>query len=298
MQLTTDPMPAVAGVRHRWVQARGASFHLAEAGPEDAPPVVLLHGWPQHWYEWRHCFAPLAEAGFHVIAPDLRGFGWSERTRHGYRKASLALDVLAVLDEIGVDRFRLVGHDWGGFVAFLLGLERPDRVERLVLVNTGHGFVPRDLKTALALAGFWYMPLIGAPLLGPALVRTGAVAWLLRRLAKVDGGWDEEATRWFVDRIDPNTTQQVYGSFVFQEAPRAFAGAYAGKRLRVPTLFLYGDADPAIRPAMVRGLEDHADDYRLERLPGLGHFCIERAPEVVVPKLVGFLAGDRVAATS
>ncbi len=289
MHVTADALPDVEGVRHRWVRARNATFHVAEAGNDSDPAVVLLHGWPQHWYEWRDCFAPLAEAGLRVIVPDLRGFGWSERTKHGYRKEELAADVLAVLDRLGVGEFRLVGHDWGGFVAFLLGLYRPDRVGRLLLINTGHGFVPRDLKTLRAQAGFWYMPLIGMPVVGPALVRSGAVAEMLGRFAEASRMWDPETTEIFVSRIDPHTTQQVYGSFVFQEAGRAALGRYAGRRLTMPTLFLHGDADPAIRPDMIRGLEDHADDYRLEMLPGLGHFCIEEAPEVVVPKMVAFL---------
>jgi pimeloyl-ACP methyl ester carboxylesterase len=271
------------------VRARGAAFHVAEAGPADGPAVVLLHGWPQHWYEWRDCFTPLADAGLRVIAPDLRGFGWSERTRHGYRKGQLAADVLAVLDRLGVKEFRLAGHDWGGYVAFLLGLYHPDRVQRLLLVNTGHGFVKRDLKTLRAQAGFWYMPLIGTPGLGPALVRSGAISAAMARMSEVEGVWDADTLRWFMERTDPHTTQQVYGSFVMQEAPRALFGGHQGLRLKPPTLFLHGDADPAIRPDMIRGLEDHADDYRLELLPGLGHFCIEQAPEVVVPKLVKFL---------
>jgi pimeloyl-ACP methyl ester carboxylesterase len=249
---------------------------------------VLLHGWPQHWYEWRHAMPALAAAGAHVIAPDLRGFGWSEITARGYRKPSLALDVLAILDALGVERFRLAGHDWGGYLAFLLGLHRPDRVQRLMLLNTGHGFVKRDLRTLRAQAGFWYMPLLGTPGVGPAIVRRGIHDALLQRSGAVEGAWTDEDRRIFLDRIDPHVTQQVYGSFVYAEAPVALLRRER-RRLRPPTRFLHGDADPAIRPDFIRGLEDHADDYRLELLPGLGHFCIEQAPEVVVPKMVDFL---------
>jgi pimeloyl-ACP methyl ester carboxylesterase len=288
--MPTDALPHVEGVRHRDVHARGARFHVAEAGdPEGGgPAVVLLHGWPQHWYEWRGAMPALAAAGAHVIAPDLRGFGWSEITRHGYRKPQLAADVLAVLDALGVDRFRLAGHDWGGYVAFVLGLHRPDRVERLMLLNTGHGFPKRDLKTLRAQAGFWYMPLIGTPLLGPALVRAGLPEAALRRSGEVDRAWSEADLRIFLDRTDPHVTQQVYGSFVYAEAPRAMLHQPA-ERLRPPTRFLHGDADSAIRPDFIRGLEDHADDYRLELLPGVGHFCVEEAPGLVLPKMVDFL---------
>lgn len=284
-------MPAVAGVRHRFVQARGIRFHVAEAGDVDAPVVVLLHGWPSNWYCWREHFAPLAAAGLRPIAIDLRGFGWSETTPHGYRKASMARDVLAVLDALNVDRFRLAGHDWGGFVAFLLGLAHPERVERLVLLNTGHGYAPRDLDTLKDLRGFFYMPLIGAPGLGPVLVRSGIVQRLVTDVCLKDGSWPSAATgAIYFDRIAPHVTQQVYGSFIYGgELLAGVTGRFKDTRMHVPTLFLYGDRDVAIKPATIRGMEDHADNYRLEVLPGLGHFCIEQAPEVVAPKIASFV---------
>jgi pimeloyl-ACP methyl ester carboxylesterase len=286
--VAADDLPHVEGVRHRDVHVRGARFHVAEAGPDDGPPVVLLHGWPQHWYEWRDALPALAARGAHVVAPDLRGCGWSEITPHGYGRPSLALDVLAILDALGIGRFRLAGHDWGGFVAFLLGLHRPDRVERLLLLNTGHGFPKRDMKTLKALLGFWYMPLLGLPGLGPRVVRAGLPERALRQSGEIDGAWTPEDTRIFLDRTDPRVTQQVYGSFVFAESTRALLHP-PRERLRPPTLFLHGDADAAIRPDFIRGLEDHADDYRLELLPGVGHFCVEHAPEVVIPKMADFL---------
>ena len=286
--MAAGALPHVEGVRHRDVQVRGARFHVAQAGPEDGPPVVLLHGWPQHWYLWRAALPALAARGARVIAPDLRGFGWSEVTPHGYRKTSLALDVLAILDALGVERFRLAGHDWGGYVAFLLGLHRPDRVQRLLLLNTGHAFPRRDLKTLRAQLGFWYMPLLGMPGVGPRLVRAQYPESALRRSGEIDGAWTAGDVRVFLDRVDPHVTQQVYGSFVFAEATRAVLRP-PGARLRPPTLFLHGDADAAIRPDFIRGLEDHADDYRLELLPGVGHFCVEQAPELVLPRMVDFL---------
>jgi pimeloyl-ACP methyl ester carboxylesterase len=286
--MTADALPHVEGVRHRDVHVRGARFHVAQAGPDDGPPVVLLHGWPQHWYEWRDALPAFAARGARVIAPDLRGFGWSEITPRGYRKASLALDVLAILDALGIDRFRLAGHDWGGYIAFLLGLHRPDPVQRLVLLNTGHGFPRRDLKTLKAQLGFWYMPLLGMPGLGPRLVRSGFPERALVGAGEIEGAWTPEDVRIFLDRTDPHVTQQVYGSFVFAESTRAMLHP-PRERLRPPTLFLHGDADAAIRPDFIRGLEDHADDYRLELLPGVRHFCVEHAPDVVVPKMVDFL---------
>ena len=122
-------LPRVDGVTHRTVRARGIDFHLAEAGSgEDV--VLCLHGWPQHWYEWRHLMPALADR-HRVLALDLRGFGWSDAPRDGYVKEDMATDVLAVLDELGLDRVKLVGHDWGGWIGFLLCLREPQPLRAL-----------------------------------------------------------------------------------------------------------------------------------------------------------------------
>lgn len=291
MQVTAGALPEVEGVRHRWVIARGARFHVAEAGEsaDGEPPIVLLHGWPQHWYMWRHAIPALAAAGAHVIVPDLRGFGWSDVTPRGYRKDALAADVLAILDELGIDSFAVAGHDWGGYAAFLLAVDHPERVTRLVLLNTGHGYPKRDLKTLRAQLGFWYMPFLGAPVLGPALVRRAAAGKLPRQmLGQIKDAWSDEDREWFLSRTNPHATQQVYGTFAYLEAPRA-ALRRERRRLTAPTLLLHGLDDPAIRPDFIRGIEDHADDVRVELLPGLGHFSLEQGPDIVVPRLVEFL---------
>ena len=103
------PFPHVPGVRHRLVTVRGVRLHVAEAGTGD--PVVLLHGFPQHWYAWRHVI-PLLAGQYRLICPDWRGFGWSEASPRGYDTASRAADVLALMDALGLRRVRLVGHDW------------------------------------------------------------------------------------------------------------------------------------------------------------------------------------------
>ncbi|HJZ34936.1 MAG TPA: alpha/beta fold hydrolase, partial [Solirubrobacterales bacterium] len=156
--------PVVDGVRHRWVEARGLQFHVAEAGEGD-DVVLCLHGWPQHWYEWRDLMPRLAAAGHRAIAIDLRGFGWSDAPRDGYEKENLATDVLAVLDTLGHEQVKLVGHDWGGWIGFLLCLRAPERFSRYLSLNiltpwpNMRAFVPELWR-------FWYQLVIAAPVLG------------------------------------------------------------------------------------------------------------------------------------
>ncbi|MGZ4267744.1 MAG: alpha/beta fold hydrolase [Solirubrobacteraceae bacterium] len=284
-------MPELAGVEHEWVTARGARFHVAVAGPADGPVVVLLHGWPQHWWMWRDAIGPLATAGLRVLAPDLRGYGWSEVTPGGYRTDERAADVLAVLDALGIRDFAIAGHDWGGAAAVTIALAHPERVERLLGLNTVHPFVPRDLRTLRAsLAGFWYMPLLAAPVLGPWIARSPRL--LARTMGReARGGWGERERALYFDRLDPHATRRTYAAFGSGTGDRT-------ARLRPPTLWLHGAKDPAIRPEHLRGLREHADDVRIELMPELGHFCLEQDPATVVPRIVAFLAPGRSQANS
>ncbi|MFD0632458.1 alpha/beta fold hydrolase [Catenulispora yoronensis] len=161
-------MPQVPGVRHRYVTARGVRFHVAEtgtaAGIEDATPIVLVHGFPQHWYAWRHVM-PLLAARHRVLAVDLRGFGWTEAARHGYGTGSLADDVIAVLDELGIGRAAIVGHDWGGWVGFAAALRHPERVSALVSVNMTHMWPPHR-RVLPNLWRMWHTAFVEHPPLG------------------------------------------------------------------------------------------------------------------------------------
>src|SRR5438874_9526572 len=103
-------------------------MHVAEAGPPDGQPIVLLHGWPQHWYEWRGLVAELSRH-YRMVMPDLRGLGWTDAPADGYEKENLARDIVKLLDALELEHVKLVGHDWGGYVGFLLGLLEPTRVE-------------------------------------------------------------------------------------------------------------------------------------------------------------------------
>ena len=125
-------IPHVTGVAHEFVDAGGLRTHVATAG--HGPPVVLLHGWPQHWYEWRDVI-PLLAPHARVICPDLRGFGWTDVPERGYEKDQLKRDVLALLDALELERVTFAGHDWGGYVGFMLALDHPDRIESFLALN-------------------------------------------------------------------------------------------------------------------------------------------------------------------
>src|SRR5690606_797604 len=137
-------VPGGAVVTHRDVAANGARFHIAEVG--DGPLVLLLHGFPQFWWTWRHQMTALADAGFRAVAMDLRGVGGSDRTPRGYDPANLALDITGVVRSLGEPDAALVGHDLGGYLAWTAAAMRPKLVRRLAVASMPH---PRRWRSAL-----------------------------------------------------------------------------------------------------------------------------------------------------
>ncbi len=280
-----DP-PQVDGVSHRTLRARGLDFHVAEAGSGD-DVVLCLHGWPQHWYEWRRLMPALADR-HRVLAMDLRGFGWSEAPREGYEKENLATDVLAVLDELGVERVKLVGHDWGGWIGFLLCLRAPQRFERFLALNIVPPWI--TFRAGIGHAWrFWYQQLILAPGIGYRLHRSGNfVPRILVGGSEKREAWDEEALRAFADRFtEPARARaavQMYRVFNWRELPPILRGRYADDRLLVPTRLVFGVDDSVLRPPMLSGYEQHAEDMEVEFVPDCGHFIVDEQPDLVAAR--------------
>lgn len=286
-------LPELDGVDHRFVDLPNLRMHVAEAGEGD--PVVLLHGWPQNWWAWRRLIPLLAER-FRVICPDQRGFGWSDAPPSGYEKETIAEDILQLLDALELPRVRLIGHDVGGFVAFLICLKEPVRVDRYLSLNTGHPFV----KPAPAALGtfwrFWYWPLLGAPLLGPWLVRHGVFEALLHRWFTADrAGWSPSEEGVFLQSLrEPAralASSKTYRSYLLKDSPQVLFGRYRSQRLTVPTLMLHGVGDHMLREPFLRGYEPFADDMAVELVPGVGHFIAEERPQLVADRALAFFAG-------
>ena len=286
-------MPALEGVEHHFVDVRGAKLHVAELG--SGPPVVLVHGWPQHWWSWRSLMPLLADR-YRVLALDLRGFGWSEATPRGYRKEELADDVAGVLDALENERANLVGHDWGGVVGFLVCLNHTARVERYVPMNTGHVWPTLALKgVPKQLGAMAYQGLLASPGLGrrinasPRLVGKvlGAIS---AQTDNVVPQYQEHFAPRFGDKARAQAASQLYRTFQLYEYPSWVRGKYADRRLATPTLWLHGLSDPFFKPGMFKDIVDHADDVRIEYLEGCGHFPAEECPQMVAEHLRAFFA--------
>ena len=281
-------LPEVPGVRHRDVHVRGVRMHVAEAG--EGPPLVLLHGWPQHWWSWRHLIPRLAES-YRVLAPDLRGWGWSDAPPGDYAKSTFAADVLALLDTEGLDRVRLIGHDWGGYTGFLVALGHPDRLERFVALDI---VPPWRTRLQLRNLGFplfaSYQMLLATPGLGMRAMTGGRLVRGVIRLGSARGAnWSDRELNAYADVLrEParaRASAACYRTFLTRELPASLRGGDRSAQLRVPTLLIMGAVSP-----LRRVVDPEPDEnLRVERVPRAGHFLPEEAPDQVLELAGPFL---------
>jgi pimeloyl-ACP methyl ester carboxylesterase len=280
----TAPLPQLPGVEHGELQlATGVRVHVATAGPRDAPRVLALHGWPQHWWMWRHVIERL-DGAVRIVCPDLRGLGWSGWPDDGdFRKARIADDAIATLDALGWDRALLVGHDWGGVGGYLAALRSPERLHGLIVCSAAHPWQPLARMVA-NLWRFGYQLPIAPPHLGRRLMRDGHyTAWLLRGGSGSGFRFSAEELAAYVDAmrqdVPARATEGYYRSFLLRDAAE-LTHAAAGRRLEMPARLLYGTREP-LGVDLAHGLERHGDDAALELLEGAGHWVPEERPEAV-----------------
>jgi pimeloyl-ACP methyl ester carboxylesterase len=289
-------LPEVPGVVHRFVDLpeRGVRLHVAESGPHDGTPVVLLHGYPQHWYAWRHVM-PLLGDEYRVLAVDLRGFGWSDAPARGYTGVELADDIVALLDALDLDRVHLIGHDWGAWLGFMLSLRNPERIERFVSVNMTHPWP--TLRAMLPnLWRMWHTALFEYPPLGRFMLRRQPwfIRLLLRFWAHDAAMWDHEApdiyTDVFRDPAHARAGEQLHFQYVVHEILGHPRGRFRTARLTVPTLIIAGGRDPVIPTSVLGGGDKHSDDLRVTIVEHGGHLLPEERPEVVARQARAFFA--------
>jgi pimeloyl-ACP methyl ester carboxylesterase len=285
--------PPIAGVRRSFVEARGVRFHVTEAGPENGRPVLALHGWPQHHWAYRDLLAD-PPAGLRIIAPDLPGYGWSGPAPHRWAKEDVASDVLALLDALGLDRVLLVGHDWGGYVGYLLVLRAPERIDGYLALNMAHPWVSARVLTPHLWRFLTYQPLIAA--FGVPLQRhTRFIERLIFGIGSSSDGIDPATVRLYADRFrDPvcaRAARDTYRTFWLREIP-AGARHPETRRASMPIRALFGFRDFAIHPSLAAAETANADDYTLEKVD-CTHFIIDERPELVRARLVALAEETR-----
>jgi pimeloyl-ACP methyl ester carboxylesterase len=279
----------------------GVRLHNVHAADPAKPLVLLLHGFPEFWYGWRRQIAPLADAGFYVVAPDLRGYNLSSKPPRvrDYRLESLAEDVLALATHLGRARFHLAGHDWGGTIAWRVASVAAERVERLVILNAPHpAAYLRELRRPKQMLRSWYVLFFVIPWLPEALMRSMNFR-SLRQLFKSEPArpdeFSEEEIERYVEAFDePGALRSAinyYRAAVRRPASemREVAGTVTS-----PTLLIWGERDRYMIPEMARGSEQFvAGPLRVERFPDSTHWIQHDEAERVTELLIEFLKGEQ-----
>ncbi len=286
---------------HRFVSANGARFHVAEAG--DGPLVLLLHGFPQFWWAWRHQLGVLAEAGYRAVAVDLRGFGASDKPPQGYDTYTSAADAAAIVRSLGEERAVVVGHGLGGWIGWAMPRLQPATVRAIGVLSMPHPAVIQRASWRNARqrsASRWIVDLQWPFRPERTLVEDDRqVRGYLTDWAAEGGGWPTEPD---VDRY----AAALALPFVAHSAAEYYRwigrnqlrldGLLLRARLvdpvPVPVLHLQGAADRCVLPAATRGSDRLVSGpYTYLEIPGAGHFLPEEAPDAVTRALLDWLPG-------
>ena len=269
-------------------------LHYVEVG--DGPLIVLLHGFPEFWYAWRQQIEPLAAAGFRVVAPDMRGYNLSSRPAGvaAYDGDRLASDIRGLIQELGAESALLVGHDWGGTVAWTIAMSHPQVVDRLAILNAAH---PRRLMQGLRkpsqLRKSWYFFYFQLPGLPERQVRAGNWRFFRNflRATRPDAYTAQDIERYVEAWSQPGAATGMinYYRFSVRQSPKRAKAQI--RPTEVPTLVIWGQRDRYLGPELAE--PDRADVPnldRVERLPDASHWVHHDEPGRVTQLLIDFFA--------
>lgn len=299
--------------RHETAYVNGIELHYVTVPPEPdavdhptgtAPLVVLLHGFPECWYSWRRQLPALADAGYRVVAPDLRGYNRSSAPPgvDSYRVDELVADVRGLVEHCGAPQATLVGHDWGGLVAWECAMREPETVSQLAVLNAPHPDLYRRelLDSPTQLVRSWYVFAVQVPWLPEQVLAADDYRLVEESLARAAA----------TDAFTPGEVDRLRAAMARSESPsgplhyyRAMARETVESGLRsllpgeswtdrsvdVPTLVLWGERDPALAVTLLDGLDELVPDLQLDRFPEAGHWPHVERPERVNEALLAFL---------
>jgi pimeloyl-ACP methyl ester carboxylesterase len=273
----------------------GITLNVATAGEPGAPPLIFLHGFPESHRTWRHQIAEFAKDHF-VVAPDQRGFGASDQPEgvENYTPDKPVADLIALADHFGIDRFTLIGHDWGGAIAWMAALQRPDRVARLVIVNAPHPLVFQKslIDDPAQRAASQYITAFRSPGIEAHIAKMGVEAFFDTSFAKhADPALlAEEKPHYLADWSRPGAMTAMLNWYrasaiavpAMDEdaAMPAFVNA-PFPPVQPPTLVIWGMQDKALLPVQLDGLDAYVPDLTITRIDEAGHFVPWERPDAV-----------------
>ncbi len=294
--------------RHGYANVNGIRLHYAESGG-GKDLVILLHGFPEFWYSWRHQLTVLGTR-FHIVAPDMRGYNLSEKPPRveDYSTDVLVNDVIGLIDHFGAAKAAIVGHDWGASVAWAVAQKYPERVSKLAVLQVPPAAAWRANLTLGQLLRSWYMFFFQLPRVPEWAIRRNSFKGLDRvfkeKVVRTGSFTDADIETYKEALRQPGALTSAinyYRANVFRimrgsktatiTEPSGEKETRKDRRIRVPTLFIFGEQDFAILPQTVRGVAGYIDaPYRELRIPDSGHWVQNEAVEEVNTALVEFLS--------
>lgn len=277
-----------------YIQVNGIRMHYVSAG--QGPLLLMLHGFPEFWYSWRHQI-PVLSPYFTVVAPDLRGYNETDKPTWGYELDVLVADVVELIRRLGHERAVVVGHDWGGFVAWALAIAYPHRVERLINLNTPHPALisqalrnnPRQIMRS-GYAFFFQLPGLPEALLSAN--DYAAIEKALRGTATVKSAFSDEDIQVYKDAISKPGALTAALNWYRAAGRGGGRGLFQGTKMRVeaPTLLIWGEDDPALGTELTYGTEQFVSNLQIRYISHCSHWVQQEKPDLVNQYLLEFLA--------
>ncbi len=276
---------------HSDILTNGIRMHYVTQG--SGPLIVLLHGFPEFWYSWRLQIPFLAHLGYTVVAPDLRGYDNSDKPRTGYSVANLLRDIVGLIRGLGEEKAIIVGHDWGGALAWAFAAAYPQMTERLIVLNAPHpDALLRELRNPQQLRKSWYIFALQIPWLPEYMLGRNHAAAIGRMI--YDAAVQKEAFPPSVlarYREAMNKPGALRASISYYRALFRNPSRPAGSEIQitVPTLLIWGEQDIALDIALTKDLEQWVPNIQVRRIPDSGHWVQQEKPDLVNQWLAEFL---------
>ena len=269
---------------HRRISVNGIELHYVEAG--SGPLIVLLHGFPEFWYSWRKQIPALVDAGFRVIAPDLRGYNESSKPPHvdDYRLTAVAADIAALIDQSG-EQCILVGHDWGGIVSWLLAMMRPELLRKLVILNMPH---PVPLLRELRRSTRQKLKMTYQLFFRPPIIPERLMRWILPMVLRGAGRFTREELSEYKKAWRDIATRRAMANYYRALGRNRGELRQHIRPIDLPTLLIWGAREPVFMRETTEDFDDYVPNLRIVRIAAAGHFVQTDAPAIVNELLIEF----------
>lgn len=284
-------------LRHQHLDCQGVKLHITQAGPETGPLIIMLHGFPEYWYSWRHQIECLAEQGFHVVVPDQRGYHLSDKPKRvrDYSVEKIAGDVIELMNVLGYEKAELiVGHDWGGVITWYLAQNESHRFTKAAVLNVPHpNAMRRTLLSSLKqLKKSWYIFFFQLPYLPESILSLqdcNIMASMVKRSSR-SGSFTDDDMKNYVDAWKrPRALRSMINWY---RAALRYPPSLSKSKIPIPLLLIWGMKDHALGSEMALPSLYYCENGRLKELPEATHWVQNDEPEKVNELLTEFLKSE------